>query len=52
MFIQCGQWLMRCRRLITAGSASGYQLLMLDGPSTGAEDLVVCGAVRLRTALK
>ena len=41
--------LMRCGRSITA--ESGYQLLMLDSPSTGAEDPVVFNAVRLRTAL-
>ena len=42
--------LMRRGRPITA--VSGYQLLMLDGPSTGGEDPVVCGAVRLRKALQ
>ena len=31
---------------------SGYQLLMLDGLSTIADDPVVCGALRLRTALQ
>ena len=36
---------MRCGRPVTA--KSGYQLLMLDDPSTEAEDPVVCGAVRL-----
>ena len=40
---------MRCGRSITA--ESGYQLLMLDSPSTGAEDPVVFNAVCLRTAL-
>ena len=30
----------------------GYQLLMLDGPSTGTNDPVVCGVLRLRTALQ
>ena len=39
-------------RLIGAVTAlSGYQLLMLDSPSTGAEDPVVFNAVCLRTAL-
>ena len=42
--------LMRCGRSITA--ESGYQLLMLDSPSTGAEDPVVFNAVRLHTALQ
>ena len=42
--------LMRCGRSITA--ESGYQLLMLDSPSTGAEDPVVFNAVCLRTALQ
>ena len=43
---------MRCRRPITV-EAGSYQLLMLDDPSTGAEDLVVRRrAVRLRTALQ
>ena len=26
---------------------TGYRLLMLDGPSTGAEDPAVCGAALL-----
>jgi len=36
--------LMRRGRPITA--VSGYQLLMLDGPSTGTDDPVVCGVLR------
>ena len=42
--------LMRQGRPITA--VSGYQLLMLDGPSTGADAPVVCGVLRLRIALQ
>ena len=42
--------LMRRGRPITA--VSGYQLLMLDGPSTGADAPVVCGVLRLRIALQ
>ena len=38
--------LMRRGRPITA--VSGYQLLMLDGTSTGTDDPVVCGVLRLR----
>ena len=42
--------LTRCSRPIT--DESGYELLMLDGPSTIADDPVVCSATRARISLK